>query len=122
MRMRWAALAMLATTSALAQSAGSSPQAVADASTFGAVAAQSSLCGLRDESWVEDLRRATQDLPADQDHLSAAMGYGDMEATEDFATDSPEVVCRALSANPALARADRMVAAFRARMNHKPVS
>ena len=116
------AVAMLWSCAALAQTAKSDPQAVADAATFGAVAAQSSLCGLRDEAWAEDLRRATQMLPADHDHLVAALGYGDMEASEDFAADTPAVTCPALQANPALARADAMVAAFRAHLNHKPVS
>ena len=98
------------------------PQAVADAATFGAVAAQSSLCGLRDEAWAEDLRKATQQLPADREHLVAALGYGDMEANEDFAADKPEVVCPALQANPALARADALVAAYRAQSGQKPLS
>ena len=122
MRLMLAALALLWSFHASAQSAKADPQAVADASTFGAVAAESSLCGLRDESWAEDLRKATQLLPADHDHLVAALGYGDMEANEDFAADKPEVVCPALKANPALARADAMVAAYRARSVKRPLS
>jgi len=122
MRIMLAAIALLWTLDAAAGTPKADPQAVADASTFGAVAAQSSLCGLRDETWAEDLRKATQMLPADRDHLVAALGYGDMEANEDFAADTPAVACPALQANPALARADAMVAAYRALSTHKPVS
>lgn len=49
------------------------------------------------------------------------MGYGDMEALEDFAADTPEVTCAALRDNPALARADKAVNAFRRRRDGKPL-
>ncbi len=116
------ALALFVLVWSASAQAQPAPQAVADAATFGAVATQSALCGLRDESWAEDLRMATQQLPADHEHLVAALGYGDMEANEEFAADKPEKVCPALAENPALARADAMVAAYRGQSKKPKVS
>ena len=53
--------------------------------------------------------------------VAAALGYGDMEALEDFAADTPAVTCASLRDNPALGRADAAVDAFRRRRNGKPV-
>lgn len=50
------------------------------------------------------------------------MGYGDMEATEDLATDSAEIACPALKANPALGRADTMVDAYRQKPVQRPAT
>jgi hypothetical protein len=105
----------------IAPALAEAPHPVAEASTFGAVAAQAPLCGLRDEHWAEDLRLAARELPADPRQIVAALGYGDMEALEDFAADSPRVVCPALAANPALARADAAVARYREARKGKPV-
>ena len=99
-------------------------QAVAQAATFGAMATLAPLCGLRDEAWSTDLRRAAlQDTPrpAARDQVSAALGYGDMEALEDFAADKSEATCSALSHNPALGRADDAVETFRRRRDGRPV-
>jgi len=110
-------------------------QTIADGATFGAVAALAPLCGLRDESWSSDLRRAaiqTATGSAAMDdasltsasgasQITAALGYGDMEALEDFAADTPDATCAALRKNPALERADAAVDAFRRRRNGKPI-
>jgi hypothetical protein len=110
-------------------------QSVADGATFGAVATLAPLCGLRDEAWSSDLRRAAMQTATDSNasddtglssaagsnQIAAALGYGDMEALEDFAADTPEATCRALRKNPALGRADAAVDAFRRRRNGKPV-
>ena len=118
-----------------AQSPAASGQGLADATTFGAVATLAPLCGLRDESWSADLRRAatqtvTGGAATDDGGLShnsgsgqaaTARGYGDMEALEDFAADTPEVTCASLRDNPALGRADAAVKAFRRQRDGKPV-
>jgi hypothetical protein len=110
-------------------------QSVADGATFGAVATLAPLCGLRDEAWSSDLRRAaiqtatgtaaTDDAALSAapgaNQIAAALGYGDMEALEDFAADTPSATCQALRKNPALGRADAAVDAFRRRRDGKPV-
>jgi hypothetical protein len=110
-------------------------QAVADASTFGAVATLAPLCGLRDEAWARDLRRAAEQAvtgskATDDATLSrapgsgqaaAALGYADMEALEDFTADTPEATCAALKKNPALGKADTAVETFRKRRDSKPI-
>lgn len=120
---------------ATAQTPAPSGQSLADAATFGAVATLAPLCGLRDEAWSADLRRAamqtaTGTAATDDAGLShapgigrvaAALGYADMEALEDFAADSPTVTCASLRENPALGRADAAVDAFRRRRDGKPV-
>jgi hypothetical protein len=118
-----------------AQTQSPSGQSLADATTFGAVATLAPLCGLRDEVWSLDLRRAamqtaTGSAATDDAGLShapgggqaaAALGYGDMEALEDFAADTPDEICASLRQNPALDRADAAVGAFRRRRDGKPV-
>nr|WP_294543946.1 hypothetical protein [uncultured Rhodopila sp.] len=110
-------------------------QGLADAAAFGAVATLAPICGLRDETWSFDLRRAalqaatgstaTSDAELlatpDSGKAEAALGYADMEALEDFAADKPATVCSALRVNPALGRADAAVAAFRRQRDGKPV-
>jgi hypothetical protein len=110
-------------------------QSIADGATFGAVATLAPICGLRDESWSSDLRRAamqtaTGSAATDDAGLSsapganqvvAALGYGDMEALEDFAADTPDATCAALRKNPALGKADAAVNSFRQRRDGKPV-
>jgi hypothetical protein len=112
-----------------------SGQSLADAAMIGAVATLAPLCGLRDEAWSADLRRAatqtaTGSSAADDAALShapgsdlaaAAIGYGDMEALEDFAADTPEQTCASLRGNPALGRADAAVDAFRRKRDGKPL-
>ena len=120
--MRW--LGVLLMAAAADPSAG---QAVADAATFGAVATLAPLCGLHDEAWAQDLRRAARERAsgsratddaalageADAARLGAALGYGEMEALEDFAADSPAATCKALGGNPALGEAEEAVRQFR---------
>jgi hypothetical protein len=122
-------------SAAFAQTTAPTGQSIADAATFGAVATLAPLCGLRDEAWSSDLRRAamqtaTGSAATDDAALShapgnnqvaAALGYGDMEALEDFAADTPAVTCASLRNNPALGRADAAVDAFRRRRNGRPV-
>jgi hypothetical protein len=90
---------------------------------------------LRDEAWSSDLRRAatqnaTGSAASDDAALSrapgggqaaAALGYGDMEALEDFAAGPAEKICASLRENPALGRADEAVKTFRHRRDGKPV-
>jgi hypothetical protein len=119
----------------VAQAQAPAGQSIADGATFGAVATLAPMCGLRDEAWSADLRRAamqtaTGSAATDDAALSstpgsnqvvAALGYGDMEALEDFAADTPEATCAALRKNPALGKADAAVDAFRHRRDGKPV-
>jgi len=111
--------AMIGATAAQAPSQG---ELIAQAATFGAVSAQASLCGLRDASWVEDLQLSALQAHADHGQLVAALGYGDMEASEDLATDTPAVACQRLKDNPALKRADDAVKAYREAKAGKPAS
>jgi hypothetical protein len=118
-----------------AQTLAPTGQSLADAATFGAVATLAPLCGLRDEAWAFDLRRAamqtaTGSAATDDTGLShapgsgqvaAALGYADMEALEDYAADTPAATCASLQGNPALGRADAAVDAFRRQRNRKPV-
>ena len=137
MRRVWAIVFIVAAFSARAQTpaAGGSGQALAEATTFGAVATLAPLCHLRDEAWSADLRRAalraatgsTSTEDADlvgtpgSGQAGAALGYADMEALEDLAADTPAKVCESLRVNPALGRADTAVDAFRRLREGKPV-
>lgn len=108
---------------------------MADATTFGAVAILAPLCGLHDEAWAQDLRRAARERAsgskatadaalageADAARLGAALGYGEMEALEDFAADTPAVTCKALGGNAALGQAEEAVRRFRQLRDGKPV-
>ena len=99
------------------------------AMTFGAIAAVSPLCGLRDTAWASDLWRAglqalgapPAGVPsADPAHRTAAdragavLSYAEDEALEGFAETPPQATCGPLAHDPNLKRADDMVAAFRA--------
>lgn len=126
-------LALFVAMPAAAQQPGG--QSVADATTFGAVATLAPLCGLHDDAWSQDLRRAARQLAGPShdtddaslnaapghEQLGAALGYGEMEALEDFAADTPAVTCAQLRQNPALDRAEAAVRAFRALRDAKPV-
>jgi hypothetical protein len=111
-----ATLALAFATSAIA---APSADQLAEVATFGGLAATAPLCGLRDESWAADLRRAALQsvagVPASRDAnlAAAALGHGDMEALEDFAGRAPEASCEKIRTDPALPRADAMVGAFR---------
>ena len=91
---------------------------------FGAIATTTPLCGLRDQGWAVDLRRAELQAigagsgtdPARRrlrDRAGAALSYAEDEALESFAEAAPEATCTRLAHNPDLADADKMVAAFR---------
>ena len=131
------ALTMLAVVAWVSGVAAQTPtgQTVADGATFGAVATLAPICGLRDEAWSADLRRAAMEAATGStatddaglasapgsNQVVAALGYGDMEALEDLAADKQDATCAALRQNPALIRADAAVDAFRRRRDGKPV-
>jgi hypothetical protein len=133
--MRWLVMILSIAWVSAAQAQAPDGQSVADGATFGAVATLAPMCGLRDEAWSADLRRAamqavtgsaatddaTLSSAAGSNQVVAALGYGDMEALEDFAADTPDATCAALRQNPALGRADAAVDAFRRRRDGKPV-
>ena len=126
---------LFAALSPAAYAQAPSGQSIADGATFGAVATLAPMCALRDEAWSADLRRAamqtaTGSTATDDATLStapganqviAALGYGDMEALEDFAADKQDATCAALRQNPALGKADAAVNAFRQRRDGKPI-
>ena len=123
-----AVAAMLAAGVASAQP-GPSQAALDDAVQLGTVAALAPLCGLREEDWSFDLRRATilgatGDGKADDRALAEAPGsnlvigalsFAEAEALESFAEAAPVTSCNALAGSEDLSRADALVAAFRAR-------
>ena len=128
-------LALALMSPALAQT-GPSQAALDDAVQLGTVATLAPLCGLRDESWAFDLRRAaileatrapTPDDPAlrsapGSDLAIGALSFADAEALESFAEASPTATCDPLRGDPELARADGVVQAFRALKARKPSS
>jgi hypothetical protein len=112
----------------LAVAAGSVAAAPLDGAVqMGTVASLASVCGLRDESWAADLRRATiQSATGSHAHDDAglhqapgsdqavgALGYADHEALESFAEAPPDATCGPLAHSKDLEQADRMVRAFR---------
>ncbi|MBV8095960.1 MAG: hypothetical protein JO110_22565 [Acetobacteraceae bacterium] len=115
---------------------GPSESQLADAVRLGTVATLAPLCGLRDEPWAEDLRRATVQSATgakayDDPALKAAPGsnlaigalsFAEMEALEDFAEPSGASSCGRLAADPELARADDIVRAFRDQLAPVPRS
>jgi hypothetical protein len=127
-------IAFLVVCVAVAVRAQPTEQGLAEVSRFGAVATLSTLCGLRDDAWAGDLRQAMVQSATgadahDEAELRAApgqelavtaLGYADIEATENFAEDSPEKTCDKLKANPDLGRADERVRAWRRRKTEKP--
>ncbi|MBI1775054.1 MAG: hypothetical protein HYR63_06885 [Proteobacteria bacterium] len=130
-------LALILGAGALAQPAsGPSEQSLKDAVRLGGIATLAPLCGVREEPWAFDLRRAAMQSATGTDATEdgelkaapgsnlaiAALGYADLEALEDFALDHGEASCEKLRQDPDLARADRMVDEFRRRAQlKKPV-
>jgi hypothetical protein len=111
-------------TSAMAQDQAALDRAV----RLGTMAALAPLCGLREEAWAFDLRRATildatrtidpddaalERAPGSQ-HVIGAMTYAETEALEDFAQAPAPATCGPLAHDPELAHADAVVQAFRA--------
>ncbi len=95
---------------------------------LGGLATLAPLCGLRNQDWGFDLRRAeiqsaTHSRRFDDEALRAAPGsdqavaalsYAESEALENFAAASPLQTCGELTVNPDMDRADDIVRAFRA--------
>ncbi len=102
----------------------------------GSVATLAPLCGLRDEAWAFDLRRAemqnaTGSRRFDDEALrtapghreaEAALAFAETEALEDFAEGPPEQTCEPLKGSADLGRADDIVRAFRAQKAPQPGS
>ena len=120
----WIILALLCASPAMAQDQAALDRAV----NLGTLAALAPLCGLREEAWAFDLRRATildatrttdpddaalERAPGSQ-RVIGAMSYAETEALEDFAEAPAPATCGPLARNPDLVRADAIVRAFRA--------
>ena len=103
---------------------------------WGKMATLAPLCGLRDEAWSFDLRRAElqgatgskrfddkalRSAPGSNEAV-AALSYAETEALEGFAETPPERTCLPLSGNPDLLEADDIVRAFRAQRERQPGS
>ena len=126
MRVLIGMLALLGAAPALA--AGPDQAALDDAVQLGTVATLAPLCGIRDEPWAFDLRRAailrsTGTHQPDDGALrtapgstlvQGALGYADTEATENFAGKAPEATCGPLAGSTELRDADAIVQMFRA--------
>jgi hypothetical protein len=107
--------------------AGPSEDQLADAVQLGTVATLAPLCGLRDEGWAADLRRAaiqsaTRSKAHDDLGLKAAPGsdlatgalsFAETEALESFAEAPATATCEPLARNPGLRRADALVQDYR---------
>lgn len=103
---------------------------------WGTLATLAPLCGVRDETWAFDLRRAELqsatgskrfDDPAlrsapGSNEAVAALSYAEAEALEDFAESSPERTCLPLANGPDLGRGDEIVRRFRTQLGPKPGS
>ena len=106
---------------------GPSQTALDDAVRLGTVATLAPLCGMRDEAWSFDLRRAAvmdatrAPQPDDEtlrrvpgrDLAVAALSHAEAEALEAFAETPASDTCGPLAHDPELVRADRAVQAFR---------
>ncbi|MBV9784222.1 MAG: hypothetical protein JO264_10420 [Acidisphaera sp.] len=98
-----------------------------DTVALGSLAALAPICGLRDERWAVDLRRAaiqaaTRSHAHDDAGLKAmpgsnlavgALSFAETEALESFAEAPAVDTCEPLARNPDLRRADAMVLEFR---------
>ena len=110
-----------------AASGPSHQAALENAVRLGTVATLAPLCGVRDEAWSFDLRRAAvmdaihAPQPDDetlrrfpgQDLATAALSHAEAEALEAFAETPAPNTCGPLAHDPEMARADRIVQAFR---------
>ena len=107
--------------------AGPSEDQLADTVRLGSIATLVPICGLRDESWAADLRRAAiqsatrSDAHGDPDLKRApgsklaigTLSFAEAEALERFAQASTAATCEPLAISPDLDQADRMVLRFR---------
>ena len=120
---RWIIASICCATPASAQDQAALDKAV----RLGTIAALAPICGLREEGWAFDLRRATileatrttrpddaalEHAPGSQ-IVVGAMSYAETEALEDFAEAPAAVTCGPLAHDPGLAQADAIVEAFR---------
>ncbi|MGI4942428.1 MAG: hypothetical protein ACRYHQ_17995 [Janthinobacterium lividum] len=126
MRVLIGMLALLGAAPALA--AGPDQAALDDAVRLGTMATLAPLCGVRDEPWAFDLRRAAilrstgTNRPDDgalrtapgSTLVQGALGYAETEATENFAEQAPEATCGPLADSTELRDADAIVQMFRA--------
>jgi hypothetical protein len=108
----WAIIAALSVAGLPCQ-AGEPTQ---EALRFGSIATLAPLCGLRDDTWARDLRRAelqalAQSMSANE--AAATLSYAEDEAVETFAETKPRATCDPLTHDPDLPRADEIVDAFR---------
>lgn len=101
---------------------------------LGTLATLAPLCGVRDEAWAFDLRRAeVQDATRSRrfddealhaapgsDQATAALSFAEAEALEEFADSPAERTCAPLPGTPDLKRADEIVRAFRAQRDKSP--
>ena len=131
----WAVAGSVQAGSARAQAPPSQAE-LDDLVQLGSLAALAPLCGMREESWAFDLRRAamqsaTRPAGYEDPALKAAPGsdlavsalsYAEAEALESFAEAPAAQTCGPLERNPDLARADRMVREFRAQRGQMPGS
>lgn len=125
---RWMLMAVCLASPVSAQApVGPSQAALNEVVRRGTMAALAPLCGLREEAWAFDLRRAAileatgttrLDDPALHDAVGgplviSALSYAETEALESFAEASPGSTCGPLRSSPELAQADAVVGAFR---------
>jgi hypothetical protein len=127
--MRWLIGAAVVTTLIASNARAQQSTAVLqDAENLGTLATLAPLCVLRDDSWAEDLRRATigaatgteakddaslHDAPG-ANVIISVLGDAEHEALEVFTEEPGGKTCTDVANAPDLARADRMVKAFRA--------
>ena len=118
---------LLLAAPALAET-GPSQAALDEAVKLGTMAALAPLCGLREEAWAFDLRRAAilgatrAPSPVDpalkaapgSNLVISALSFAEAEALESFAEAPAAQTCAPLARDPELERADRIVQAFRA--------
>lgn len=129
---RQAGLVMLALGSASAWAQPSQDELL----RLGTLATLAPLCGVRDETWAFDLRRAElQDATRSRrfddqalraapgsEQATAALSFAEDEALEQFADSPAERTCAPLANAPDLKRADEIVRAFRAQRDKQPGS
>ena len=87
-----------------------------EASRLGTIATLAPLCTLRDEAWAHDLRNAEIEMlsrSAPHNDAVAILSYVEDEAVESFAETAAAIPCGPLGHDPDLARADRVVNAYR---------
>ena len=108
--------------------ATSTPARADDLLRFGRIATLAALCGIRDEAWSFDLRRAElQSATGSErfddealkrapgsDRAAASLSSAEHEAIEEFAEKSPARTCAGMRAEGDLAPADDIVRTFRA--------